>query len=234
MVAAWVAGDLRQGGFALALAGLATATVIYTLSASRRYLAAGAAGVVIVIAVVVWQREPVRQLALNQVTAAAKIHAGHVFTVGHAYKLMDDGFYKTPVAGAGWTDLNLTGPQAGRFLVRAAASFVATPFPWEMRSTSELLFLPVHLAWYVMLLLLPFGVVAGWRRDPWVTCVLIGLALPTAAAVAVTNGNVGTLLRLRSLVIPQLVWLSALGLCAIADAIAAGRTLRPNPERLAP
>ena len=233
MVAAWVAGDLRQGGFALALAGLAIGAVIYTLSASRWYLAAGAA-VVLLTAGVAWQREPVRQLVLNQVTAAAKIHAGHVFTVGHAYKLMDEGFYKTPVSGAGWTDLNLTGPQAGRFLARAAASFVATPLPWEMRSTSELLFLPVHLAWYVMLLLLPFGVVAGWRRDPWATCVLIGLALPTAAAVAVTNGNVGTLLRLRSLVIPQLVWLSALGLCAIADAIAAGRTLRTNPERPTP
>lgn len=233
LVSAWVAGDLRQGGFALALAGLATAAVIYAFAASRRYLIVGVA-VVVIIAVAAWQQQPVRQLVLNQVTAAAKDHAGHVFTVGHSYKLMDEGFYKNPAASEGWTDLHLTEVQAGRFLVRAAGSFVLTPLPWQMRSTSELLFLPVHLGWYVMLLLLPFGLVAGWRRDPWVTSVLVGLALPTAAAVALTNGNVGTLLRMRSLVIPQLVWLSALGLCAIADALASGRRLRTHSERPSP
>jgi hypothetical protein len=231
LAAAFVAGDLRQGGFILALAGLATAAVLYAVAAAPRYVAAGLAAVGIVAAVFAWQREPVRQLVLNQVTAVAKEHVGHVFTVGHSYKLMDEGFYKNPAASEGWTDLHLTDVQAGRFLVRAAGSFVLTPLPWQMRSTSELLFLPVHLGWYVMLALLPFGLVAGWRRDPWVTCVLVGLALPTAAAVALTNGNVGTLLRMRSLVIPQLVWLSALGLCALGDALASGRRLRSLSER---
>jgi hypothetical protein len=230
LIAAWIAGDLRQGGFALALAGIATAAAIYAIVSTRRYLVAAVAAVLL-LAVVAWQREPARQLVLDQVTAAAKEHAGHVFTVGHSYKLMDEGFYKNPAASEGWTDLHLTEVQAARFLVRAAGSFVLTPLPWQMRSTSELLFLPVHLGWYVMLLLLPVGVVAGWRRDPWVTCVLVGLALPTAAAVALTNGNVGTLLRMRSLVIPQLVWLSALGLCALLDALASGRRLRTLAER---
>lgn len=231
LVAAWIGGDLRQGGLLLAIAGLATAAVLYAIAVAPRYVSASLAAVALVVAVAAWQREPVRQLVLNQVTAAAKEHAGHVFTVGHSYKLMDEGFYKNPAASEGWTDLHLTDVQAGRFLVRAAGSFVLTPLPWQMRSTSELLFLPVHLGWYVMLLLLPFGLVAGWRRDPWVTCVLVGLALPTAAAVALTNGNVGTLLRMRSLVIPQLVWLSALGLCAVGDALAVGGRLRTHSER---
>jgi hypothetical protein len=57
--------------------------------------------------------------------------------------------------------------------------------------------------------------VAGCRRDRLVTCILVGYVVPTAAALALTNGNVGTLLRLRGLVIPYLVWIGAVGLCAV-------------------
>ena len=39
----------------------------------------------------------------------------------------------------------------------------------------------------------------------------------TAAVLALTTGNVGTLLRLRGLVTPYLIWLSALGLCALLE-----------------
>jgi hypothetical protein len=56
--------------------------------------------------------------------------------------------------------------------------------------------------------------VAGWRRDPAVTSLLVGFVLPTAAALALNNGTVGTLLRLRGIVIPYLIWLSAVGFCA--------------------
>ena len=140
------------------------------------------------------------------------MHAGHVFTVGHVYKLMDEGFYMTPATPSAW-DLELSDPQAFRFLVRAASSFVVTPWPWQMRSRSELAFLPEHVFWYLMIVALPFGVVAGWRINPLATALLLGLAIPTAAVVAVTNGNVGTLLRMRGLVTPYVVWISAMGLC---------------------
>jgi len=43
---------------------------------------------------------------------------------------------------------------------------------------------------------------------------LAGFTLPTAAALALTNGNVGTLLRLRGTLIPYVVFLSATGFCA--------------------
>ena len=111
----------------------------------------------------------------------------------------------------------MTEPQAARFAVRAAASFLLTPLPWEMRSRSELAFLPEHMFWYVMLALLPFGVVAGWKRDPLTTSLLLGYALPTAAVLALTNGNVGTLLRLRGLVTPYLLWLSVLGFVSLVQ-----------------
>jgi hypothetical protein len=43
---------------------------------------------------------------------------------------------------------------------------------------------------------------------------LAGYMLPTAAAIALTNGNVGTLVRLRGIVIPYVIWLSAVGFVA--------------------
>ena len=169
-----------------------------------------------------------RVRVLDGVTSAAKAHAGHVFTVGHSYKLMDQAFYTTPEEPSGW-DVTLTGPQAFRFLVRATVSFLVTPLPWEMRSIRELAFLPEHVFWYVLVALLPAGLAAGWRRDPLVTSLLFGYGLPTAAVLALTTGNVGTLLRLRGLVTPYLIWLSVLGLCALVEGWSRQRVRKAPP-----
>jgi hypothetical protein len=80
-----------------------------------------------------------------------------------------------------------------------------------MASLSELVFFPEHLLWMLIIVFVPIGAVAGWKRDATVTACMIGFALPTAAVLAVTTGNVGTLLRLRGLVTPYLVWFAALG-----------------------
>jgi hypothetical protein len=85
-------------------------------------------------------------------------------------------------------------------------------------------YLPEQLVWYALLVLLAIGAVAAWRRDPLVTCLLLGYALPTACVLALTNGNVGTLLRLRGLVTPYLVWVSAVGFLASVQALVRHRT----------
>ena len=211
----WLLDDLRRGALVLGLSGLALAAVARVLLETPRRAAASAA-VAVVTAAILWMLPPVRERVLAATASVAKMHAGHVFTQGHAYKLLDHGFYMHPGTPAAWR-LDLTGLQAGRFLVRAAVSFVATPLPWEMRSLSELMFFPEHLVWVLMVLLVPIGAVAGWRRDATVTACLIGFALPTAAAVAVTTGNVGTLLRLRGLVTPYLVWFAVLGALTVCE-----------------
>ncbi len=234
----WLLNDLRRGAVMLATAGVAVGMAIRFAGANRRRFAL-AVTVAAVVGLATLSLPGVRTRVIDGVESAAKTHAGHVFTVGHAYKLMDDGFYMTPEAPSAW-DLTLTEPQALRFLVRAAVSFVITPLPWEVRSLGELAYLPEHLLWYLLLALLPFGIAAGWKRDPFVTSLLIGFVLPTAAALAVTNGNVGTLLRLRGLVTPYVLWLGALGFLSIVDALAAGRTGPRNsvavacPERPVP
>jgi hypothetical protein len=86
-----------------------------------------------------------------------------------------------------------------------------------MRSLSELAFMPELLLWYLLVAALPMGIAGGWRLDQTTTSVLIGMAVPTAAALAMTTGNVGTLLRFRGLVIPSMVWISAIGFCVVAQ-----------------
>jgi hypothetical protein len=226
----WLLNDLRRGALVLAVAGLVLGFALRIVAAKPwRVLAAGvvvAAG----LAAIIWVPSANARV-LDGLTSAAKTHAGNVFTVGHAYKLMDDGFYMNPENASVW-DVKLTEPQAFRFAVRAAASFLLTPLPWQMRSTGELAFMPEHLLWYAVLAFLPAGIAAGWKRDALVTALLVGYVVPTAAALALTNGNVGTLLRLRGLVTPYLVWLSALGIVAAANHLVAGTAMRaPYGER---
>lgn len=223
----WLLNDLRRGAMALMLAGLGLALALRVVAQSRRR-AAGALALLVLGAGVGLSNTGWRAQAIDRIESAAKLHAGHVFTVGHAYKLMDEGFYASPQAPMAW-DLTLTEPQAARFLLRATVSFLVTPLPWEMRSWSELAFLPEHVLWYTLLALLPAGIAAGWRRQPMATALLIGVALPTAAALALTTGNVGTLLRLRGLVTPYLVWLGALGLCVVVEWLAHHRPRAAEP-----
>jgi hypothetical protein len=211
----WILDDLRRGALALGVSGLALAVVArVTFETPRRAIAAAVIAVVAIGAL--WTQPPVRERFLDATASVAKMHAGHVFTSGHAYKLLDEGFYMHPGTPAAWP-LELTGLQAGRFLARAAVSFVVTPLPWEMASISELVFFPEHLLWMLIVVLVPIGAVVGWQRDATMTACLLGFAIPTAAVLAVTTGNVGTLLRLRGLVTPYLLWFAVLGGLAVCE-----------------
>lgn len=224
-ISVWMLDDLRRGAVVLAVAGLATGLALrVSLATARR---AFVAAVLVIGLVVATLASPALSSRVRSgIDGAARTHSGHVFTVGHAYKLLDSGFYRNPTTPAA-SSITLTPSQAARFLLRAGASFVMTPLPWQAVSLSELAFLPEHLLWYLVLLFLPIGIVAGWRRDPLVTAVIVGFVLPTAAALALTNGNVGTLLRLRGLVTPYLMWLSTLGAAVCAEGLLAARRQRP-------
>jgi hypothetical protein len=208
-----VVSDLRTGAIALTMLGIGcgVAGLLYFSSPVRVRIAAAVAAALLIFTAA--SQPAAQQRLTSALDTAAKTHAGHVFTVGHAYKLLDEGFYANPVTAAAST-LTLTDAEAARYVVRAGLSFLTVPLPWQLASTRELSYLPEQMTWYLMIALLPVGLVAGWRRDRLVTALLAGYTLPTAAALALTNGNVGTLLRLRGIVIPYLIWLSAVGFCA--------------------
>jgi len=218
-----IVSDLRPSATALAVLGLAcgVAALVF-FSASWRFKLATAVFVVIAF-VAIGVVPSAQQRVTSALESTAKTHSGHVFTVGHSYRLLDDGFYVNP-APADASTLTFTAAEAARYLVRAAVSFVVVPLPWQLASTRELAYLPEQLFWYVMVALLPVGLIAGWRRDRITTAILGAYTLPTIAALALTNGNVGTLLRLRGVVIPYLVWLSAVGFCAWLQRLASPST----------
>lgn len=224
IAAVWLLSDLRRAGDLLALAGLAIGVVLWLTFRTRWGATAASALVIAGIAAVVAVPQ-LRNAAVAGLTQAAKIHTGHVFTVGHHYELLDDGFYYTPAAPSS-SPLTLTPDHAARFVLRAVATFALTPLPWQMRSKSELAVLPEQLLWYVILAGLPFGIVAGWRRDPLLTALLVGYVIPTVAVIALTSGNVGTLVRLRGLVTPYLLWVSVLGYCMLLERVASARERR--------
>jgi hypothetical protein len=227
----WILNDLRRGALPLALVGIALGLMIRFVG-GHRWRVGVAAGLLAIGTLLVTFQPDLRARAIRGVETAARLHAGHVFTVGHAYKLMDEGFYVSRETPGTW-EMHLTPPQALRFLVRAAVSFVVTPWPWEIISIRELIFLPEQLVWYLIIALLPFGIAGGWRRDPWLTAVLVGYTLPIAATLAVTTGNVGTLVRLRGLVSPHLLWLSVLGFFVLANHLLVSAKLPTTGRRLA-
>ena len=113
----------------------------------------------------------------------------------------------------------MTFREGGMFIVRALASYVTVPAPWQLQSRAALPFLPEQMIWYALVVLAPFGLVAGLRRDRLLSCVLLMNSLVAAGAVALISGNVGTLVRHRALALPFLVWFSALGICDLAGRI---------------
>jgi hypothetical protein len=218
-VALFLLRDLRNGAVAIAVAGIAIGAVAAIVLARGTRIVAALAAVAVALAAVIVVPSLQRR-AIASVESAAVASAGHVFTVGHGYKLLDEGFYVEPTARR---EYQLTPAEAGRYVVRAALTYVVTPLPWQIETRGELSYLPEQLLWYVLLLSAPFGAIVAVRRDRVVAALLIAYVLPTAAVVALTTGNVGTLIRHRTLIVPYIVWVSALGLGFLAHAAVARR-----------
>jgi hypothetical protein len=125
--------------------------------------------------------------------------------------------------------LNLTFNQAARFVVNAAVAFVIVPAPWQSATRADLVYLPQQLLWYTALLLLPIGLVACWRRNPLLTALLASHLAVISAALMFTNGNIGTLVRLRGLIWPYVLCIAAAGALAVLNAASARQT-RALPE----
>jgi 4-amino-4-deoxy-L-arabinose transferase-like glycosyltransferase len=210
-VALWSLRDLRPGAVAITLAGLGVglgAGYLGTRPRRDRMVAGAACAVMATVALAL---PAVRSRAQTGLGAAAKTHAGHVFTVGHSYKLLDGGFYVHPRPLT--ENVRLTPGEAARFLIRAIVSFVTVPLPWQIVTGSELAFVPEQILWYMIVALAAVGARSAFQTDSMVAGALLGLACTTAAVVAVTNGNVGTLIRFRGLVTPYVIWISAVGFC---------------------
>lgn len=182
---------------------------------TRRGWLAVATVAVLGLAVVRAQQIPtVEAWVMKQYRMAGTTHLGNVQTVGYSYRLMDQRFYMN------WTVdpiQTLQPDEAGRYTIRALASFFTEPLPWHAESGSAVVFIAQQVVWYVLALLMGVGIVAGWRRDAALTSMLLGNILVGGVVVALFNGNVGTFVRFRDSVVTIIVWLSALGGCVAVE-----------------
>src|SRR5215470_88589 len=204
-----VIGTIRDGGAVLAgggiLAGLAGAWIV------RRPWAVAALVVLLPIAAGLTLRVPKTQIrAYNLLQSAARLHRAFIETPGWVYTLLDQRFYDD---GQAITDMRFD--EAARYVVRAAERYVTVPLPWEAKSPAAVAYLPEQVVWYVLVALLPIGLLFSLRRDVVLTMILCGVTVVSASAIALLNGNVGSLVRLRVLAIPYLTWLSMVGLCEL-------------------
>ena len=218
-------GLLRPGGFTLTVTAIAIGIVLWAATTRVRTAILAAAAALLLIGIAV--RTPsVRDRVLANLQASARMHGGHVFTVGHSYKVLDPAFYTEPTFYT-WT---LSPAQAGRYVVRAFFSFITVPAPWNLESKAELAYLPEQVVWYLLVVFAPIGAIAGFRRDRLVTTMQIGYIATAAIGVALTSGNVGTLIRHRALTTPYLIWFSALGMTVFVTWFSARATFSREPS----
>ena len=203
---ALAADTIRDGGLVVAGAGTA-ASVLFAFVVTRRRLALALAFLIVLAGGTAWSRPWVQDRLDLVVARAAQRHWDHVHAPGHSYMIFEPGFYvERPLPGS------ITRAEAARLAVMGLITYVMVPAPWQMTSRAELAYLPEQIVWYALVLLAPFGLWAGMRRDPFLTAVLSVHLLMAVGLVAMTSGNIGTLVRHRALALPYVVWFSGLGL----------------------
>jgi hypothetical protein len=199
------AETIRDGG--LVVAGVGTALgVAAAFCGTRPRLLLAAAVVTMAVGSVALMNGRIQDRVTAAMAQAARRHWDNAKAAGHSYTIFPPPFYhEAPLAGRMSLRDRVT------LVIGGVWAYAVVPTPWEMQSRTELAYLPEQMIWYGMVLLLPIGVVAGWRRDPFVTSVLAAHLVVAVVLVALTSGNVGTLVRHRALAMPYVVWFSGLG-----------------------
>jgi hypothetical protein len=186
---------------------------------SRRWWITAAAIIVLPIAAITAARSSaVRQRVAATVMDAAMRHVGFTRTDSAVYRLLDERFYLRDINDKD-PDM-ITFAEGARYLATAPLAFISVPLPWAPYSAKWIVFTPQQVLWYAMVVLAVFGVGAGARRDPLLTCLLVGLIAGPVAIIAPNSGNIGTAIRHRDMIVPFVIALAGMGACSIANRVA--------------
>ena len=217
IASALAAQSIREGGFAMAAVGAGVGLTIGLIGRRPRLLLPIAAGCLLAL-VLFASRGTSRDRALVAFRHAVTTHWDQVNAPGYVYTILDRSFYTSHEAVR-----EMTIPQGARYVAGSLVAYAVVPLPWRIRSRAALTYLPEQIVWYLLLALVPVGVVAGRIRDPQLTALLAAYAVAAAVLVALTSGNVGTLVRHRGLALPYLLWFSMLGACEITARLASSK-----------
>jgi hypothetical protein len=225
---------LRKGGLLVAGVGAIGGLAAGFIVARPRLMFATAAVIPLGVGGVV-AATGIEERILSILRDSAFYHVGHVFTPGYSYRTLDVWYY---IDAADIRRMPLG--DAAAYAMRSLVAYVVQPIPWMIESRAVLAYLPEYVVWLTMVALMPVGLIAALRRDPLLTCVLVAHGALIVLMVALTSGNVGTLIRHRGLALPYFVWFSALAACHLLNravarrAAGSGRGLRTSDFELAP
>jgi hypothetical protein len=219
---------LRKGGILVAAIGCVGGFAAAFIVTRRRLLLASVLLVPVAAAAAVYATG-IEERVLSILRDSAIYHVGHVRTPGYWYKTLDSWYYIDP------SDIRrMPLGDAVAYAIRSLVAFVVQPLPWAVESRTALAYLPEYVVWLTMVALMPVGLAAALRRDPLLTCILAAHGCAIVLMVALTSGNVGTLIRHRGLALPYVVWFAALGACVVVQRLATARAVPPQaPGRVA-
>lgn len=209
--------ELRRATLVVAALGVVSGLLgLFLLK--RRWTAVATALAGPIVVVVALMQPALQARALELVHQSIQYHAGHVVTPGVTYQLVD------PLVYGNWALIpQIGGLDAIKYVGKATAAYFVEPLPDHLQSRLLWSFLPEHIAWLCLVLLVPFGLAPGFRRDRAMSLLLLTHAAAIIMMVALASGNIGTLIRHRGLSLPYLVWFSMLGAeTLMARALAAG------------
>jgi hypothetical protein len=201
--------SLRRGGLAVGLAGSGAGLALGLIGKRPKLIWVALAGTPLLCAALI-MTPAINERILGLVRSSAVYHAGHIMSEGYSYKILDSRYYHDRKLLQG-----MKAREASQYVVRSVISYATEPVPWRAESAGLRAYLPEQMLWYVLLAFVPVGLIAGFRRDPVLTGLLASHAVALVMMVALTSGNIGTLIRHRGLALPYLAWLSGLGFCQV-------------------
>jgi hypothetical protein len=224
---AFLLEGLRKGGILVAAIGCVGGLAAGFIVTRPRLLLASLVLAPLAVAAAV-MTTGIEDRVLGVLRDSAIYHAGHVFTPGYSYKTLDTWYY---IDAADITRMPMG--DAAAYVVRSLLAFVVQPLPWAIETRTALAYLPEYVVWLTMVALMPMGFIAGVRRDATLACVLAAHGCAIGLMVALTSGNVGTLIRHRGLALPYFVWFAALGACEVVQRLTMPRVRAFRAHRAA-
>lgn len=215
--------SLRSAVYSLTLAGCIAAApvVIWCLRRRWRILACGA-----VLVGALW----VHPLDLRPGLASAFFrNVGHFTTPGTSYYYLPEAFY-SPGYVWQWAQAGSIDGAILSALGRAVGHYLLEPLPLRLDNMFTVIIYPQVIAWYLVLPFAFWGIWSALRQNIRDTLAIV-LTMPVWIFIgALTNGNVGTVFRIRDMITPFMLIFA----CAQIWRLTAQASWRPSVVQTAP
>lgn len=143
-------------------------------------------------------------------------HMAYNYGIGMTYRYLPTRCYYAPGALT-WGSYSQVGTRdLVRRIPKAVWHYLLEPFPARVGEKLTLLFLPQMIIWYGLLPLALVGIAAALAWNLWNCLFLAAPLLAWILVGALSNGNIGTLVRGRDMVTPMVLIFAAAGLWALA------------------